>query len=142
MTKPAFAICQNKGADQPAHLRSLISTFVVHCLDSIIPLVSTSEISSLYLASLAVQAGLCLTWLQTPKTGFTWTQPSPWVLLWLIIIKGNRKTVLLLELKCLFIEIHSVATQDLKEIHVLRHRTSMFYEYNQKKNKKNTHHSP
>ena len=26
----------NKGADQPAHLRSLISTFVVCCLDSII----------------------------------------------------------------------------------------------------------
>ena len=30
----------NKGADQPAHLRSLISTFVVHSLDSITPLVS------------------------------------------------------------------------------------------------------
>ena len=28
----------NKGADQPAHPRSLISTFVVHWLDSIIPL--------------------------------------------------------------------------------------------------------
>ena len=26
----------NKGADQPAHTRSLISTFVVRCLDSII----------------------------------------------------------------------------------------------------------
>ena len=26
----------NKGADQPAHLHSLISTFVVHCLDSMI----------------------------------------------------------------------------------------------------------
>ena len=28
----------NKGADQPAHLCSLISAFVVHCLDSIISL--------------------------------------------------------------------------------------------------------
>ena len=37
----------NKGADQPAHPRSLISTFVVHCLDSIMPLVSISEISRL-----------------------------------------------------------------------------------------------
>ena len=27
----------NKGADQPAHPRSLISAFVIHCLDSIIP---------------------------------------------------------------------------------------------------------
>ena len=50
----------NKGADQPAHPRSLISTFVVRCLDSIIPLVSISEMSSLYLASVAVQAGLSL----------------------------------------------------------------------------------
>ena len=50
----------NKGADQPAHPHSLISTFVVHCLNSIIPLVSISEISSLYLVSVAVQAGLSL----------------------------------------------------------------------------------
>ena len=33
----------NKGADQPAHPRSLISTFVVRCLDSIMPLVSKFE---------------------------------------------------------------------------------------------------
>ena len=64
----------NKGADQPAHPRSLISTFIVHCLDSLIPLVSISKISSLYLASLAGQAGLCLTWSQTPKTGFLLTR--------------------------------------------------------------------
>ena len=60
----------NKGANQPAHPLSLISTFVVHSLDSIIPLVSISEISSLYLASVAAQAGLSLSWSQTPKTGF------------------------------------------------------------------------
>ena len=51
----------NKGADQPAHPRSLISTFVVCLLDSIIPLVSMSEITSLWLASVAVQAGLSFT---------------------------------------------------------------------------------
>ena len=50
----------NKDADQPAHPHSLISTFVVRCLDSIIPLVSKSEISSLYLAYVAAQAGLNL----------------------------------------------------------------------------------
>ena len=33
----------NKGADQPAHLRSLISAFVVRCLDSIIPLLAIAE---------------------------------------------------------------------------------------------------
>ena len=36
----------NKGADHPAHPRSLISAFVVRCLDGIIPLDSISEISS------------------------------------------------------------------------------------------------
>ena len=41
----------NKGADQPAHPRSLISAFVVRCLDSITSLVSILAISSLYLAS-------------------------------------------------------------------------------------------
>ena len=64
----------NKGADQSAHPRSLIGAFVVRCQDGIIPLVSIAEISSLYLASVAAQAGLCLTPSQTPKTGFlvTW----------------------------------------------------------------------
>ena len=60
----------NKGADQPAHPRSLISAFVVRFLDSIIPLVSISEISSLYLAPVAEQAGLSLTRTETLKTGF------------------------------------------------------------------------
>ena len=37
----------NKGADQPAHLRGLISAFVVRCLDSIISLDSIAKISRL-----------------------------------------------------------------------------------------------
>ena len=72
--KPVLTYANNKGADQPAHPRSLISTFVVRCLDSIIPLVCISEISNLCLASVPAQAGLCLTWLQTPKTGFLMTR--------------------------------------------------------------------
>ena len=35
----------NKGADQPAHLRSLISTFAVHCLDSMICILAISKVS-------------------------------------------------------------------------------------------------
>ena len=35
----------NKGADQPAHMRSLISTFVIHLLESIISRLALSEIS-------------------------------------------------------------------------------------------------
>ena len=63
---------KNKGASQPAHPRSLTSTFDFRCLDSIISLVSSSKISSRYLhvASVAAQAGLCLTW----KTGFLVTR--------------------------------------------------------------------
>ena len=64
----------NKGVDQPAHARSLIGTFVFRCLDSIIPLVSRSEISNLYLASVAAQAGLSLPWSQTPKKSFLVTR--------------------------------------------------------------------
>ena len=36
----------NKGADQPAHPRSLISGFVIHCLESTISKLTTSEIST------------------------------------------------------------------------------------------------
>ena len=61
----------DKSADQPAHPLSLISTFVVHCLDSIIPLVYMLKISSLYLASVTEQVDLSLTWLETPEDRFS-----------------------------------------------------------------------
>ena len=64
----------NKCADQPAHLRSLISIFVVRCLDSLIPPFSVFEISRLCLVPVAAQAGLSLTWSQTRKTGFLVTR--------------------------------------------------------------------
>ena len=41
-----MSYANNKGADQPAHLRSLISAFLVHCQDRMIPLVYISKISS------------------------------------------------------------------------------------------------
>ena len=48
MRKHVYVICENKGADQPAHPRSLISVFVVRCMDSIISLFAIfSEILSL-----------------------------------------------------------------------------------------------
>ena len=74
MRRPVYAIYEQQGTDQPGHLRSLISAFIVRCLESEIHLVSIAEISSLYLASVAVQAGLSVHWSQTPKTGFlvTW----------------------------------------------------------------------
>ena len=74
MRKPVLPYVNNKSVGQPAHPRSLISTFVVHCLDSIIPLVSISKISSLQLISVAEQASLSLLWSQTTKTGFLVTR--------------------------------------------------------------------
>ena len=60
----------NKGTDQPAHPRSLISAFVVRSQDSIISPVCILAISWLSLTSVAEQVGLSLTWSKTPGTGF------------------------------------------------------------------------
>ena len=61
----------NKGADQPAHPRSLISAFVVRCLDNVMSLVSVTKILSVMLASVAQQASLSLTWSETPEDTFS-----------------------------------------------------------------------
>ena len=66
-----MSYASNKGADQPAHPRSLISAFVVRCLDSIMSLVSVTKISSLMLASVAEQASLSVTWSETPEDTFS-----------------------------------------------------------------------
>ena len=64
-------LCHMQKTKVQISLHILISASVVFCLDSIIPLVSTSEISSLYLASVAAQSGLSLTWSEIRKTGFS-----------------------------------------------------------------------
>ena len=61
----------NKGADQPAPPRSLISAFVVRCLDSIISLYYKAKISRLQLTSVAEQASFSLTWSETPEDTFS-----------------------------------------------------------------------
>ena len=66
-----MSYANNKGADQPAHPRSLISPFVVHCLDSVMSLVSVTKISSLMLTSTAEQASLSLTGSETPEDMFS-----------------------------------------------------------------------
>ena len=66
-----MSYANNKGADQPAHPRNLISAFVVRCLDSVMSLVSVTKISSLMQASVAEQASLSLTWSETPKDMFS-----------------------------------------------------------------------
>ena len=72
--KPAFCICENKDADQLRGNREADQRLCFRYIDSTIPLLSKSEISSLYSSSVAVQPGLCQTWSQTPKTGFLRTR--------------------------------------------------------------------
>ena len=57
-----MSYANNKGADQPVHPRSLISDFVVRCRECVMSLVSVTKISSLMLASVTAQTGLCLAW--------------------------------------------------------------------------------
>ena len=61
----------NKGADQPAQPRSLISTFVDRYLDSMICILALSKVSRFYLASVAEQAGLNHTWSKIPEDTFS-----------------------------------------------------------------------
>ena len=60
MRKQTFCICENKDTD---HLRGNRKADQCICVrlvvDSTIPLLSKSEISSLYPSSVAVQPGLC-----------------------------------------------------------------------------------
>ena len=65
----------NKGADQPAHPRSLISAFVIPLLESIISRLATSEISVFWVVSAAEETGLNLTVSESLETGFVATRP-------------------------------------------------------------------
>ena len=70
MRKPAFYICKNKDADQLRGNREADQRLCFRYTDTTIPLLCISEISSLLPSSVTVQPGLCLTWSETPKTGF------------------------------------------------------------------------
>ena len=67
----SYAICEQQRADQPVHSRNLISTFVVHCLDSTICTLAISKVSGFLLASVAEQDGLNLTRSKIPKDTFS-----------------------------------------------------------------------
>ena len=72
MRKPAFCICENKGADQ-LRLKpcKLISAFVftVHYIDSTISLLSDPKLQA-STHFMIVQLDLFRTWSEIPKTGF------------------------------------------------------------------------
>ena len=65
----------NTAADQPAHPRRLISTFVIRFLEIIISELATSKISIFKLVSVAEEPGLNLAETETPKTDFLVTRP-------------------------------------------------------------------
>ena len=65
----------NKGADQPMHPHSLISTFVIRFLEIIICKLATGEISIFRLVSVAEETGLNLALSDTQKTDFLVTRP-------------------------------------------------------------------
>ena len=69
-----FCICENKDADQLRDNREADQRLCLRHTDSTIPLLPTSEISSLKPPSVVVQPGLCRTRSETPKTGFLTTR--------------------------------------------------------------------
>ena len=83
MRKPAFCICENKDADQLCGNREADQRLCFRYTDSTIPLLPSSEISSLWPSSVGLQPGLCRTWSKTLKTGFLKTRLIFWVaVLW------------------------------------------------------------
>ena len=102
MRKPAFCICENKDTDQLCGSCEADQCLCFRYIDSTIPLLPKSEISSLQPFSVAVQPGLCRTWSDIPKTGFLttglkWASTQPdqsslhvqWVAKNLGLIQGN-----------------------------------------------------
>ena len=75
--KPAFCICENKGADLLRGDRAADQHLCFRYIDSTIPLLHPLlhkyQISSTSWPALVVQPGLCRTLSATPKTGFLTT---------------------------------------------------------------------
>ena len=75
MRKPSFAYARTKtqisfAVTQLSGNREADQRLCFRFIDSPIPLLPKSEISSLKPSSVAVQPGLCGTWVETSKTGF------------------------------------------------------------------------
>ena len=68
--KSVFELANNKGAEQPAHPRSLISAFIGNHMNRILSKLAT------YLVSVAEDTGLSLALSETLKTGFVAWRPN------------------------------------------------------------------
>ena len=71
MRKQTFCICENKDADQLRGNREADQRLCFRYLDSMIPLLSKSEISRLWPSSVAVQPCLCRTRSETRMLVFS-----------------------------------------------------------------------
>ena len=95
MRKTGFAICEQRRCRSACAFAQSDRHFVVRCLDSTIPLLFKFKISRIYLASVAAQTGLCLTWSQTPKTCFlvTWLIDISIEITWLQCHRQYHKSI-------------------------------------------------
>ena len=71
MRKPIFCICENKDADQLRGNREADQRLCFRYIDSTIPLLAKSEISSLLPSSVAVQPGFSRTRSETRTLVFS-----------------------------------------------------------------------
>ena len=71
MRKPTFCIYENKDADQLRGNREADQRLCFRCIDSTIPLLSKSEISSFKPSPVVVQPGLCPTRSETRMLFFS-----------------------------------------------------------------------
>ena len=71
MRKPVYAIYEQQRRRSACGSAQSDQRLCFRWLDSIISLLSISKISSLYLASVAAQAGWSLPWSQTPEDRFS-----------------------------------------------------------------------
>ena len=71
MRKPTFCICENKDADQLRGNREADQHLCFRYVERTTPLLSKSEISSLWPSSVAVQPGLCQTRSETRTLVFS-----------------------------------------------------------------------
>ena len=98
MRKNVLALCEQRRCRSACASAQSDQRLCFHCLDSVILLVSISEISSLYLTAVAAQAGLCLLCSQTPKTGFLMTRLILYIATTAVTLSRHLTTKVLIRL--------------------------------------------
>ena len=82
MRKPAFCISDNIDTDYLCSNCTADQRLCFHFSDTAIPRLLLSKISSCFIASVSVQAGLCQTWSETQITCFVMAGDNFQSILW------------------------------------------------------------